>query len=860
LKIPLSFLLVLSCVAVCDAQGATFLVTNTNDSGPGSLRQALLDANQPGADDIVFNIPGSGNLAEYIIKPLSALPNVPGGTRILGETQRLFGGDINTLGPEIVLDGSSAGINVSGLVLNAADCLVREISIRKFYLYGIRMDLDAVNNRVEGCYIGTNSDGSAPGDGNGWGGISMGGGGNTIGGPNLATRNLISGNKIGITGGNQTAARNVIEGNYIGVDRTGQRALGNLEEGILVTKSATIRNNVISGNGTGIELAQGAIGCLIQGNFIGTNASGTAAIANGSGISLRGGYVNNATRDNTIGGTTAAARNIISGNRGYGIIANDQGVSYTTIQGNHIGADVTGMQAIPNYAGVLFQSSNHNLVGGTEPGAGNIISGNDDTGLQMGGVATNAGNNLVQGNYVGVGADGVTPLANGSPDHGPSGDGIVVGDNGDQIGGTLPGAGNVVAHNLGSGILVGGVRNSILCNSIYNNARGTFSNYAHGIDLGANGVTPNDPGDGDGGGGYPYLANDYQNYPELRSVTFSKGTVAIAGALNSQPNIAYRVEFFATEKQWATGFSQGQFFLGSTDVMTDGSGHADLNVNFPVPPGPQLISATATDPNGNTSEFGALPDPLANISTRMRTETGDNVLIGGFIVTGSESKRVLIRGIGASLSMPGALSDPTLQLFQGSTLLASNDDWRENEAEIEPTGLAPYRDEDPALVRILAPGAYTAIVRGKNNAAGIALVEGFDLDLFGASTLANISTRGFVGTEDNVLIGGFILGGQSGLGSKVVVRAIGPSLAGFGIAGALEDPILDLYDASGQIIATNNNWRQTQQTDLEEVGLAPTNEAESAILISLPAGNFTAIVHGRDDTTGIGLVEIYNLR
>lgn len=256
---------------------------------------------------------------------------------------------------------------------------------------------------------------------------------------------------------------------------------------------------------------------------------------------------------------------------------------------------------------------------------------------------------------------------------------------------------------------------------------------------------------------------------------------------------------------------------------------------------------------------------LLNVATRMRVQTGENVLIAGFIITGTEPKKVIIRGIGPSLSsfFNGVLPNPTLELFQGNTLLQSNDDWKTSQkAEIVATGIAPANDLESAIVRTLAPGAYTAVLRGSGNSAGIGVVEAYDLNQTANSRLANIATRGFVETGNNVMIGGFIIGGtaEGGGGATVVVRAIGPSLGNFGIAGALQDPTLDLINVNGTVLRSNDNWKTSQRAEIEGVGLQPSDERESALTQILAPGTYTAIVRGNESTSGVGLVEVYHLQ
>jgi hypothetical protein len=256
------------------------------------------------------------------------------------------------------------------------------------------------------------------------------------------------------------------------------------------------------------------------------------------------------------------------------------------------------------------------------------------------------------------------------------------------------------------------------------------------------------------------------------------------------------------------------------------------------------------------------PSQLLNIATRLRVQSGENVLIGGFIITGTDPKKVVIRAIGPSLAQffNGTLANPTLELFQGNTAITSNDDWRQNEAEVVATGLQPSHDFESAIVRTLQPGSYTAIVRGAGDTAGIGLVEVYDLGPSANSKLGNIATRGFVETDNNVMIAGLIAGPAGGAATKVVVRAIGPSLGNFGIAGALPDPTLELVDANGVVLRSNNNWRETQEAAITATGLQPPDDREAAVVETLVPGNYTAIVRGVENTTGVGLVEVYNIQ
>ena len=245
-------------------------------------------------------------------------------------------------------------------------------------------------------------------------------------------------------------------------------------------------------------------------------------------------------------------------------------------------------------------------------------------------------------------------------------------------------------------------------------------------------------------------------------------------------------------------------------------------------------------------------------------QTGDNVLIGGFIITGNAPKRVIVRGIGPSLpvEIAGRLADPVLELHgPNGALITSNDSWKgTQQIEIQNSGLAPSNDLESAIVATLAPGGYTAILRGKNGTTGVALVEMYDLDVASDSKLANISSRGFVETGDNVMIAGFIFGNGTN-GEKVIIRAIGPTLAASGVANVLADPTLDLHDSNGTLMMSDDNWRDdaNQEAEILATGLAPSNDLESAIVTTLPPGPYTAIVAGKNGGTGVALAEVYHL-
>ena len=350
------------------------------------------------------------------------------------------------------------------------------------------------------------------------------------------------------------------------------------------------------------------------------------------------------------------------------------------------------------------------------------------------------------------------------------------------------------------------------------------------------------------------------------------------------PENGIRVDFSTTDAGASCKFPNG---ASTYSVLTDINGHASTvctaNANagsYNVTATPLTLTQSVSFSLTNSAPTSS-PLPIAvNISTRDTVGTANGVMIGGFIIQGSESKSVMIRAIGPTLSRFGvtnALSDPTLELHGSSgATIATNDNWvatqhggvitADQVTNIRNSGLAPSQPYEAAMIVQLEPGAYTAIVGGVKGTAGIGLVEVYDLDSNVNSRLANISTRGSVDTGDNVMIGGFIVQGDQP--KKMVIRAIGPSLKQFGINNALSDPTLELHDSSDAVIATNNNWQTTQilgvitadqANDIKNSGLAPTDPLEAAVIVTLPPANYTAIVRGVNGT-GIGLVEVYALQ
>ena len=493
-----------------------------------------------------------------------------------------------------------------------------------------------------------------------------------------------------------------------------------------------------------------------------------------------------------IGGNLPAARNIISGNRTGVFVQRDW-----TIAGNYFGTDGSGAlrQGYGNDQAIL--AFNNNLIGTFEADGGNVITGSE-TGIEV--------------------------------------------DESNTI------RGNLIFFNE-TGVLVRGHRNSILSNLIYGNS-------LIDIDLGGDGPTPNDPGDGDTG------ANNLQNFPVIMSVARNAGQTVVSGGLNSTPSTDFTLQFFANGPSSAPR----QRILGTqTGVTTNSSGDVSFQFAFPVATAAdEFITATATDPTGNTSEFfppnGAVE--LANISTRGNVGTGDNILIGGIILSSGTAERTfLIRALGPSLNIPGSLADPQIDVrAPDGTLVGHNNNWRDlQEQEIIATGAAPTNNQEAALLLPLSGQSYTVHVSGVNGTSGIATVEIYALanTTDAPKEFRNISTRGNVGTGNNVLIGGTIVRGSAV--QKLIVRAIGPDLAGLGVPGSLQDPVLELRDASGTLLASNDDWRSAQEQEIIATGLAPQNERDSATVATLLPTSYTAILQGKNGATGIALIEIYKL-
>jgi hypothetical protein len=350
------------------------------------------------------------------------------------------------------------------------------------------------------------------------------------------------------------------------------------------------------------------------------------------------------------------------------------------------------------------------------------------------------------------------------------------------------------------------------------------------------------------------------------TVTFMDGAASIGtGTLNGSGIATFSTSSLAAGGHSITaGYGADNNFAGSTSSTLTQTVSAPTPTPTPTPtpspiPTPSPTPTSTPTPTPNTAQ-------ALNLSTRLRVATGDNVMIGGFIITGNVAKPVVVRGLGPSLSAFGVsniLADPMLELRGANgSLIVQNDNWKDSQrSQIEGTVFQPSDDRESVILATLPPAAYTAILSGKGQTSGVGLVEVYDNDQATDSQLANISTRGFVGSQDNVMIGGFTLGGNPN-NTHVAILGIGPSLSLFGLSNVLADPTLEMHNANGSIMISNDDWQSDPVAAglLTANGLAPTNSHESGLFVSLPVGPFTVVLSGKNGATGIGVIEIYNLK
>ena len=601
--------------ATCDigayeAGVSIFEVTNTNNSGPGSLRQAILNANAipngNALDQIQFNIPGAG---VKTIQPASPLPDISDSVIIDGYTQPGAQPNTLTVGDNAVLlielDGANAGALANGLRITAGNNFVRGLAINSFGGNGIVLNgAAAIGNVIQGNYIGLNAAGNTALRNGRWGIVITGGASNnTIGGTTIDARNLLSGNTLaGIKIENATTAGNLVQGNYIGTDKNGSLALSNRQQGVAIVSGAhnniiggtTIEaRNIISGNGSyGIEIGNpGTTANTMLGNFIGVKADGTGPLPN----DIDGILIRSQASSNIIGGTVIGARNLISGNRSSGVRISDAGTTGNLIEGNYIGTNTSGAASIPNgaFGMVIGAGASGNTVGNSDHDLGvcnracNLISGNGTSGVIITGSGTT--NNTIQGNYIGTNAGGTSAIPNANV-----GVSIADGASDNRVGGTGIGESNLIAFNDRQGVAVVGtsVRNVIRRNSI-------FSNNGLGIDLNGDGVTANDIGDSDVG------PNDLLNSPVLYDAPAKNGITYVRGLFNAASlNTLYTIDIYSSNTCDPSGSGEGQTYLATTTATTDSKGNATFIANnIPALPDNLYITATLNDQAGNTSEY-----------------------------------------------------------------------------------------------------------------------------------------------------------------------------------------------------------------------------------------------------------------
>jgi parallel beta-helix repeat protein len=623
---------------------STYLLTTSADSGAGSLRQAILNVDADSSADTIQFAMTDGSA----ISLSSALPAITNTVTIdaQGQVVELTGASAGAAANGLDFESGSAGSLVNGLtidsfggagvVLNAGSVTLQNNyigtnttgSAAKANHDGVLITSNA-NNLIGNVISGNNYSGvSVTGDGNvlqgnligtdatGTQAVANSGGGSStttagvfvfnasntlIGGPTAADRNVISGNsQSGITFVGGTGAGNVVQGNYIGLDKTGAVALGNSYAGVTLgtyldtpVSNVSVLGNVISANVYSGILLYGATNNTIQGNLIGTDATGHGTMDSTTLLPTFGNNADGITIDqdsagNLIGGTTSAARNVISGNWGNGVGVVGAASGTNLVEGNYIGVDIDGKTAPAGNQGQgVYVQAGQLTLGAV--GAANVISGNLGYGVWLSG-----GTSQVIGNLIGVAADGVSALGN-------AGDGVyITNSSGNVIGGTAAGQGNVIAHNgaggTGRGVnIMSGVNNAVEGNAIYANA-------TLGIDLGGDGVTKNDASGHTG-------ANNFQDFPVLVSITGDGTNAKVAGTMTGVAGNTYTIDFYDNATADPSGYGQGQVYVGSIQVTIGSGGTANFSATFaqPVASGAALTqwSVTATDASGNTSEFSA---------------------------------------------------------------------------------------------------------------------------------------------------------------------------------------------------------------------------------------------------------------
>jgi hypothetical protein len=796
----------------------TFTVTTTADSGAGSLRQAILDANaNTGVDEIDFSISGSGVHTILVGKTSgigqisSALPAITEGVVIDGTTQPGFTGALL-----IGIDGANAPLLSNGLSINAAGVTVKGLAITHFN--GSGLSITGTGAIVQGNNVGVDATGNAAanatgitilgagaqiggagtgegntisgntGDGirltastatvtgnviglspvldvalaNGGAGVNITSGGtNIIGGAAAGARNVISGNTGAGVAVTSSGIGNLIQGNFIGLDEAGDHARPNGAAGVNfggLSASDSVIGNFISGNAdAGIVVSTGSH--VVTGNVIGLDFTGAKVVANGAaGIDLTG-------PGNTIGGTGAASRNVISGNTTAGVYLHGSNATGNTVAGNYIGLGPDGVTPHGNAVGVLLDGASSNTIGGATP---NVISGNP-VGISLN---NSASSNSISGNFIGTEASGTKAA-------GVMTDGILItSSSNNTIGTTSDAPGNTIAFATRDGVrLVSGTGNAIVGNSI-------FLNGVLGIDLGSDGPTANDggnPPDGDSG------ANDLQNFPVLStSILIANGLIQVAGQLDSTPNSSIRVEFFNNPDfdLYAASSAQGRHFLSSATVATDGNGHGVFTVNlaFSTADGP-YITATATG-SGGTSEFSdfvATHVPVTLVTDQLAVYhdvDGDPAYVG--ISKGKltqENFQVIAEGQGGQLQLLDLAHSGTQ--FDGAKLVVTSGPVDKGRSGTVNVGRIDATGVPLALVTV---GGDLAQIDVGNGVSSIRSLNVLSLGQLGRSTqlptLAGPDHSSLNGAAGSITVRGNLLGTLEVEGGVKSLNVLGKILGG----------------------------------------------------------------------------------
>lgn len=575
------------------ADAATFTVTVADDAGAGSLREAIAAANDevtnPGVDTIAFAIPVVGDGIPTITLA-SALPEITSPAIVDGTTQPVAR----------LVELSGGGAVSHGLVVTGGPSTLRGLIVNRFTTAGLVLQTPGSGSVVEGCFVGTDVgrlNAASPAMPTGI--LIDRSGQNRIGGAATTARNVIAGNAVGLRITGSTAADNVVEGNHVGLAANGLTTIANTSRGIVVQDGArrtrvgstnTAGRNVISQNWNGPNIGVGVelIGATTQentvvGNFIGTDASGVQRRQNGAGIVIDGAV------KNVVGGTTAAERNVISGNDVNVVVRSVTGEA-NRIVGNWIGVNALDTGTVSgNGTGVLLSLSiSPTQIGGLEAGAGNVIVGHSSSGILLTG---NASNQRIEGNQIGLRPNGTSIAGNVAHGVALQGSNNVV-------------AGNLIAHNGQAGVaILSGSGNAIRGNRIY-------SNGGLAIDLGPlSAVNANDAGDTDAG------PNDLQNFPVLDALV-PTGATSAGGWLSSTPGSAFTVDVYLNPACDPSGHGEATQPIGSVDVTTDESGVATFAVALDVAvPAGQVLAATATSASGSTSELSACTSAAASTTT-----------------------------------------------------------------------------------------------------------------------------------------------------------------------------------------------------------------------------------------------------